>query len=109
MAGAKIASASPDARWMADITSLAARPNIYVKLSAFFDAANATGDESMPWSAPKDMASYRPIFDALCSAFGEDTSVWGSTWPLAQLAGTRPEEVHIAEDYLASNTHSARD
>ncbi len=109
MGGAKIDTAMPDPRWMADIASLAAHPNVYVKLSAFFDAANATGDESMPWSAPKDMASYRPIFDALWSAFGEDRIVWGSNWPVAKLAGTIAEEVKIAEDYLATKTQPQRD
>jgi len=109
MAGAKIDSASPDPRWMADITSLAAQPNIYVKWSAFFDAANATGDESMPWTAPKDMAMYKGIFDALWTTFGEDRVVWGSNWPVAKLAGTLAEEVAIAEAYLATKTPAQRD
>jgi len=54
MAGAKIASATPD-RLDADIASLAAQPNIYVKLSAFFDAANATATKDA-WTA-EGMAS----------------------------------------------------
>jgi L-fuconolactonase len=109
MAGAKVESAMPDPRWMADIASLAALPNVYVKLSAFFDAANATGDESMPWTAPKDMAPYKPIFDTLWSAFGENRIIWGSNWPVAKLAGTLAEEVKIAEDYLATKTPAQRD
>jgi predicted TIM-barrel fold metal-dependent hydrolase len=109
MAGAKIAAASPDPKWMADITDLAKNPNIYIKMSAFFDAANATGDESKPWTAPKDMASYKPVFDALWAAFGEDRLIWGSNWPVALLAGTLAEEVKIAEDYLATKTPAQRD
>ncbi len=109
MAGAKIDSAMPDPRWMTDLASLAAHPNIYVKWSAFFDAANATGDESMPWTAPKDMAMYKPVFDALWSAFGEDRIIWGSNWPVVKLAGTIAEEVKIAEDYLATKTQTQRD
>jgi predicted TIM-barrel fold metal-dependent hydrolase len=109
MAGAKIAAASPDPMWMADITELAKNPNIYIKMSAFFDAANATGDESKPWMAPKDMPSYKPVFDALWTAFGEDRLIWGSNWPVALLAGTLKEEVQIAEDYLATKTPAQRD
>jgi predicted TIM-barrel fold metal-dependent hydrolase len=109
MAGAKIDAASPDPKWMADIMSLAAQPNVYVKWSAFFDAANATGDESKPWTAPKDMASYTKIFDALWTTFGEERIIWGSNWPVVKLAGTLAEEVKIAEDYLATKTPAQRD
>jgi predicted TIM-barrel fold metal-dependent hydrolase len=109
MAGAKIVAAMPDPKWMSDIALLAAQPNIYVKFSAFFDAANATGDESKPWIAPKDMASYKDIFDGLWSAFGENRIIWGSNWPPAKLAGTIAEEVKIAEDYLATKTPAQRD
>jgi predicted TIM-barrel fold metal-dependent hydrolase len=109
MAGAKLATSMPDPKWMADIALLAAKPNIYIKMSAFFDTANATGDESMPWTAPKDMMSYKPIFDALWTAFGEDRLIWGSNWPVAKLAGTVKEEVQIAEDYLATKTTAQRD
>jgi predicted TIM-barrel fold metal-dependent hydrolase len=94
---------------MADIMSLAAQPNVYVKWSAFFDAANATGDESKPWTAPKDVAMYKGIFDALWTTFGEDRIVWGSNWPVAKLAGTLAEEVAIAEAYLATKTSAQRD
>ncbi len=109
MAGAKIDSAMPDTRWMADITSLAAQPNIYVKWSAFFDTANASGDESMPWMAPKDVAMYKGIFDALWITFGEDRIIWGSNWPVAKLAGSIDDEVAIAEAYLATKTTAQRD
>jgi predicted TIM-barrel fold metal-dependent hydrolase len=109
MAGAKIDAAMPVPTWVADITSLAAQPNIYIKWSAFFDAANATGDESMPWVAPKDMMSYKGVFDALWAAFGEDRLIWGSNWPVVKLAGTVAEEVKIAEDYLATKTPAQRD
>jgi L-fuconolactonase len=109
MAGAKIATAMPPMAWMADIDSLAAQPNIYVKMSAFFDAANATGDESMPWMAPKTMDMYKPIFDYLFTKFGEDRLIWGSNWPVVRLAGSIAEEVKIAEDYLATKTTAQRD
>ena len=109
MAGAKIAAASPNPTWMADIASLAAQPNIYIKWSAFFDAANASGDESKMWTAPKELAMYTPVFDALWSAFGEDRLIWGSNWPVVKLAGSLAEEVTIAEAYLATKTPAQRD
>ena len=81
----------------------------YIKWSSFFDAANATGDESMSWDAPKELDEYTPIFDTLWDAFGEDRLIWGSNWPVVKLAGTYEEEVAIAEDYLATKTPEQRD
>ena len=61
--------------------------------AAFFDAANASGDESKPWTAPKDMASYKPIFDALWTAFGENRLIWGSNYPVSELG--EPSQLHL--------------
>ena len=63
----------------------------------------------MPWTAPKDVAMYKGIFDALWTTFGEDRIIWGSNWPVVKLAGTLAEEVKIAEDYLATKTQAQRD
>jgi predicted TIM-barrel fold metal-dependent hydrolase len=108
MAGAKIAPGVPEPTWMADMTALASHKNVYIKMSAFFDAANP-GDDSAPWTATKDPAMYKPIFDVLWTAFGEDRLIWGSNWPVVRLAGTLAEEVTIAEAYLATKTPAARD
>ncbi|HVR64219.1 MAG TPA: amidohydrolase family protein, partial [Polyangia bacterium] len=109
MAGAKIdPTAAPN--WVADIATLKPLTNVYVKWSAFFDAANPSGDESKPWTAPKDMMSYKTIFDALFAAFGTDRIIWGSNYPVSELGEPAGmplgqsiiDEIKIAEDYLAS-------
>jgi predicted TIM-barrel fold metal-dependent hydrolase len=89
--------------------NLAARPNIYIKMSAFFDMFNATGDESAPWTAPKDVGSYRAHFDVLMNTFGDKRLIWGSNWPVCTLAGTVGEEVAIAEGYLSGFSKEVRD
>ncbi len=109
MAGAKIDSAEPDERWEDDIAALAAEPNVYIKWSSFFDAANATGDESMPWDAPKTLDEYESIFNTLWENFGEDRIIFGSNWPVVRLAGSFDEQVAIAEEFLASKTKEQRD
>jgi predicted TIM-barrel fold metal-dependent hydrolase len=109
MAGAKIAPAVPPPTWMADIDLLAAQPNIYVKMSAFFDTSDAVGGDKAPWVAPKTVDLYKPIFDYLFMKFGEDRLIWGSNWPVVNLAGTIADEVAIAEAYLATKTQDQRD
>jgi predicted TIM-barrel fold metal-dependent hydrolase len=109
MGGAKLLSASPDPRWESDMSLLAFHNNVYMKFSAFFDMANAGGDVSGPWTAPKDAASYAPVFDVVFDKFGEDRLIWGSNYPVCLPAGTVAEEVKIAEDYLATKGPSARD
>jgi L-fuconolactonase len=63
--------------WRADIAALAARPNIACKLSGL-------ANESRPdWTA-RDLA---PYVDHLLAAFGPARLMWGSDWPVVDLAG----------------------
>jgi L-fuconolactonase len=109
LGGAKLPSASPDPSWPSDMAILASHPNIYMKFSSFFDMANATGDNSRPWTAPTDTASYAPVFDVAYNAFGEDRLVFGSNYPVCLLGGTVGDEIRIAEEYLATKDPPARD
>ncbi len=71
--------------------------------------ANATGDDSQPWMAPTDAATYAPVFDVVFNAFGEDRLVFGTNYPVCLLGGTVAAEIQIAEDYLATKDSAARD
>jgi predicted TIM-barrel fold metal-dependent hydrolase len=111
LGGAKIAGANPDPNWASDMMALGALPNVYMKFSDFYSAANATGDESKPWTAPNatQWQQYQPIFDVIWQAFGEDRIVFGSNWPVLNLGGSLKDSVAIAEAYLATKTADQRD
>jgi predicted TIM-barrel fold metal-dependent hydrolase len=88
-----------DATWESEIRGLAsACPNLYMKFSSFYDMY-APGD--VVFASPTDLASYKPHFDVLMSAFGADRLVWGSNWPVITLHGSFEAQIAIAEEYLA--------
>ena len=81
-------------------------PNVYMKFSSFYDMY-APGDVVYP--SPTDLASYKPHFDVLMTAFGADRLIWGSNWPVIGLHGTFEAQIAIAEEYLAAFGHNVRD
>ncbi|TWO66051.1 amidohydrolase family protein [Caenimonas sedimenti] len=96
-----------NATWEADIRRLAsACPNMYMKFSSFYDMY-APGD--VVFASPTDLASYKPHFDVLMSAFGADRLIWGSNWPVIELHGTFAAQIAIAEAYLAPMGAGVRD
>jgi predicted TIM-barrel fold metal-dependent hydrolase len=109
LAGAR--NATPDPQWVADMKALARNKNVYIKFSSFFDMFNPApgGDESMPWNAPKEVASYQAHFDFLLETFGPDRLVWGSNYPVVSMGGTMKDEIAIAEQYLAGHGKDVRD
>jgi L-fucono-1,5-lactonase len=65
------------AAWQDDITRLAERPNIVCKLSGLVTEAKHD------WQ----IADLRPAVDHLCACFGPRRLLWGSDWPVVDLAG----------------------
>lgn len=63
--------------WRADMAAVAARPNTVCKLSGLVTEAGAG------WTAE----TLRPYVDHLLSAFGPQRLLWGSDWPVVNLAG----------------------
>jgi L-fuconolactonase len=98
LGGAK--GVQPDSGWMDDMRMLARRPNVFIKLSSIYDMFNPAADDNHPWSAPQDLASYRPHFDVIFESFGPHRILFGSNWPVCTLAGSLADEIGIVEEYL---------
>ena len=64
--------------WAWGLTSLAAEPNVVAKLSGL-----VTEDEPGRWSATR----LRPVVDHALRTFGPRRLLFGSDWPLVELAG----------------------
>jgi L-fuconolactonase len=77
--------------WQRDIASLAARPNIVCKLSGL--ATEAAPD----WQ----IADLRTAVDHVLACFGPRRLVWGSDWPVVNLAGGYAKWFAAAEALLA--------
>lgn len=73
--------------WQRDIAALAALPNVCCKLSGLLTEA---GD------APTE-ATLRPAVDHLFETFGADRLMWGSDWPVLNLAGEYADWLAMAQ------------
>ena len=79
------------AAWKDDIAKLARRPNIVCKLSGL-------ATEAAPGWQVADM---RPALDHVLANFGPERLLWGSDWPVVNLAGGYAKWLAAAETLLA--------
>jgi L-fuconolactonase len=63
--------------WRADMAAVAARPNTFCKLSGLVTEA------APDWR----LGDLRPYVDHLLAVFGPERLLWGSDWPVVNLAG----------------------
>jgi L-fuconolactonase len=78
--------------WATDLRRLAAFPNVTCKASGMVTEAD--------WQAwkPEDFA---PYLDVVFEAFGTQRVMIGSDWPVCTVAGTYPQVMQVALDYVA--------
>jgi L-fuconolactonase len=79
--------------WARDVRALAALGNTWCKVSGLVTAAD--------WQAwqPQD---FRPYLDVVFEAFGTERVVFGSDWPVCNVAGGYRAVVGLAHAYLAA-------
>lgn len=78
--------------WKEQITELARRENVYCKVSGM-----ATEGDWKSWSAE----SLRPYWDIVLSAFGPKRIMYGSDWPVLNLAGTYTRWITTVRSFVA--------
>lgn len=88
------------AGWMKDIQVLGALPNVWCKISGMVTEADWTG-----WKKE----DFRRVLDTAVAAFDTDRILFGSDWPVCQLAASYAEILDIVQDYFASFSQSEQD
>jgi len=91
-AGKPAIAAGDFAPWAAFLTELALRPNVFCKLSGLVTEADWT-----KWTVD----GLRPYAEHVLTSFGPDRVMFGSDWPMCELAATYAE-VHEAARSLTS-------
>jgi L-fuconolactonase len=86
------------ASWRRDITLLAERSNVVCKLSGL--ATEAT----LGWQ----IADLRPAVDHVLGCFGPERLLWGSDWPVVNLAGGYEKWLAATEGLLANLSENER-
>ena len=77
--------------WRADIDALAALPHVACKLSGLL-AYCAPGDATL--------AAIRPYVDHVLETFGPTRMVWGSDWPVVDMANGLPDWLQVTRTIL---------
>lgn len=77
--------------WETDFRRAAAQPNVYCKLSGMVTEA-----DWRHWK-PSDL---KPYIDIALDAFGPERCMFGSDWPVCELAGTYAEVFHALDEAL---------
>ncbi|AXI48520.1 amidohydrolase [Sulfitobacter sp. SK012] len=79
--------------WRADMMALAALPNVYCKLSGLLAYC-------APGHATQEVI--QPYFDHALAAFGANRMVWGSDWPVVELANGLPDWLAVTQSMLGA-------
>jgi predicted TIM-barrel fold metal-dependent hydrolase len=69
----------PPAAWREGIQICGEEENIVMKISGLVEGTGQSNG-----LAPADPEFYRPVLDAVWSAFGEDRVIYGSNWPVCE-------------------------
>jgi L-fuconolactonase len=84
--------------WASEMRALARHPNVTVKLSGMVT-------EAAPGWKPADLAPYVSV---LLDAFGPERVLFGSDWPVLNLAGDYASWVATVENFIAPLTPAGR-
>jgi predicted TIM-barrel fold metal-dependent hydrolase len=79
--------------WRADVAALAALPNVHCKLSGLLAYC-------APGNATKE--AMQPYVDHVLEVFGPARLIWGSDWPVVELANGLPDWLSVTQSLLAS-------
>jgi L-fuconolactonase len=84
--------------WAADVRRLAANTQTYCKWSGLLTAAQGYVGRS----------DLRRVFDVLLDAFGPERLMWGSDWPVLNLAGSYEDWLRESTELFAGLTDAQR-
>jgi L-fuconolactonase len=85
--------------WIDDLKAAAKFPNIFCKLSGMVTEAN--------WETWKP-ADLKPYVEAVLEAFGPDRCMYGSDWPVCELAGSYEQVYNALVEVLGPISDSER-
>ncbi|HYG07223.1 MAG TPA: amidohydrolase family protein [Stenotrophomonas sp.] len=91
------------ARWESDMQALAALPHVSLKLSGLVTEADREPGGAL------DLSGIRRHLDLAYALFGADRLLFGSDWPVCQLAASFDEVLALARDWAAPLPEAQRE
>ncbi|MEI7730048.1 MAG: amidohydrolase family protein [Verrucomicrobiota bacterium] len=103
LAGVRVDGQPPKAEWLGAMRNAAKGKNVFCKISGLVEGSgHKAGD------APKDVAYYQPVLNAVWEIFGEDRLIYGSNWPVSELYAPCGTVQEIIRDYLREKPEAVR-
>ncbi|MBS0264177.1 MAG: amidohydrolase family protein [Planctomycetes bacterium] len=99
---------APPAKWVEAMRSAARHPRVFCKVSALVEHARPPGVKP-PAPAPVEAEFYRPVLDSIWEIFGDDRLIYGSNWPVSDLAASYKSLFSIVDLYVRSRGDTARE
>lgn len=84
--------------WRRGLAELAARPGVHCKLSGLLTEAGGAARQG----GAAGLAAVRPVWEALLRLFGPHRLMWGSDWPVLNLAGGYLQWHAVSDQLLAA-------
>lgn len=84
-------------QWREAMASLAALPHVHCKLSGLLTEAGGR----------RNASAIRPYTDTLFELFGPERLIWGSDWPVLQLAGDYEGWLGMCQNFVPARHHDA--
>ena len=91
---------SLDPAWLERYQQAAAHLNLNMKISGFLE-------NSVIRPAPTSLDFYRPTFDALWAGFGMQRLIYGSNWPVCEIAGSYATCINLVKAYFSEKGEEA--
>ena len=93
---------TPDPEWRAGLEGLSAFDNVNCKVSALPENASTR-------PAPTDPEFYRRTIEFLMNTLGSHRLLWGSNWPVCELASDYSTALGVVESFLSNVSASDRE
>lgn len=84
-------NAAPETQWLDGMRALAAHPRMHCKISGL----------STEFGNGWDTCQFQPYVDHLLAVFGPARLMWGSDWPVLELAGSYPQWFRAFHDLVS--------
>lgn len=97
VAGVPIDGAKPPEDWRREIEATARRPHVYCKVSGLVEGSGRTNGQ-----APRELAFYHLVLDAIWECFGASRLVYGSNWPVCELFADLATVQRLPSEYFKS-------
>jgi L-fuconolactonase len=100
----KIDGKEPPADWLAGMKAAAEHEHVFCKVSALVEG---TGERL--GDAPRDVAYYTPVLDALWKIWGENRLIYGSNWPVSVRSASYETVLGIVRDYFGKRSRAVQE